>query len=478
MTAYLHQVHGTDFLVEKRRAALCDDMGLGKCKQSLDAVETIKAERVLIVSPNTVKQVWVNEIHKWLGKEDITVLEAKDGFDEREVKLKGDHRFTIVNWDLLGSRTSYDRDEFGKKIPVAVDPRHMLTLVKQKWDCIILDEAHRMRNRKSKAFEAVKTLVKIDPTVAVFVLTGTPIFNRPEELWPILHVINPKTYSGFHKWAQENCTMKMIPYSAWPQVVGVKDAKALKQSLTNIILRRTKDEVLDLPGKTYVPYEIDLYADHERLYEQMCKNAFVELEREGGVDVVEATSVLAQLTRLKQMCISPDLLQDKDTLKGAKADAALDLLDTSGDQKVVIFSQFAQAIKRLYGPVSKAYPTVVFTGEDPPAARSERIALFQDDPKIKVIMTTTQAGGVGVTLTSGSIVILLDLMWAPAMNAQAVDRVYRIGQSLPVTVYYVTARNTIEGYILKVLKDKEALFNSIIPEESIVRIARQALQEG
>lgn len=464
-----------------------DDMGLGKSAQSLRAMDEGDKERILIVCPNSLKYNWLRQIERWTEgsvvvvgsewserKQKYVSIYGADIFERREQQLLSKARFTIINYELIGSMTTWIRDEDGRKVAGAkhlVNARHLPTITKIKWDGIIFDEAHVMRNRKSKAFLAAKSIARdFNGKVAVYPLSGTPLFNRAEDLWPMLHLVDPKRYSSFWKFVEQYCNTYVTRYSPWPQVGSVIDADVLKEDLREHMIRRLKDEVLDLPAKSFVTLPVDLHPKHQLLYDEMEKESFVEI----GDQVIEAVNAVALMTRLKQMAISPDLLVEGcQTLTGAKTEAIMDIVAGLGDQKCVIFSQFAQVIKRLYPLVKKAVngKAVMFTGDNNIADRLEAVNSFQEGDT-EIIMTTTTAGGVGLDMYAGSVVIFVDLLWVPALNNQAVARVERIGQTKPMTIYVIVAQGTIEHRILEVLGQKEALFNAVIPVQHINKIAR------
>lgn len=481
---YEHQVEGIRWLTEDPRRALCDDAGLGKTLQTLTTLNNLGCKRILVLCPNMVRKAWRDQLKEWEPDSSFILVgegllnktkNVPDVFTQREAQIRSGARFTVMTYELTYTITAKAyfkqvKEESGTKAAkkAAIDWRHLDTILSIPWDALILDEAHKCKNRKGKTFEAVKLIVRKGKSLkAVIPLTANPILSKGEELWPILHLLRPDEYSSFWKWAEETCETAPDIWSGYKKVVGVKDPDGLKESLRHLILRRMKDECLDLPEKTFVHFPVTLEKSQRAQYNQMKKEFFVEFP-DGSA--IEAPNALARDVRLKQLAISPDLLVKlSEYLRGAKIDALEEILEMIGDQKFVIFSQFAQVIKRLVPIVNKVRPgTVFFTGEDAFAVREKAIDALQLG-SAPGCMTTFGAGGVGLTMTAASVVITMDLLWVPALNAQAIDRVYRIGQKNAVTVYNIVAEDTIEARVIEALERKDALFNAIIPEATILQ---------
>jgi len=481
MKQFDYQVTGSQFLIDNPASILGDDMGLGKTGQTLVALDKVGAKRVLIVCPNTVKQVWQDQIGEWLGdaaKADSVIIHGRDPYHKREEHLRAGKRFTIINLEGIGKRTVYEKDELGNKVAVNTEVRLLGVLEKVKWDAIIVDESHRIRNRKSKVFNAMRAIRRTHPQARVHLLTGTPILKEPEEIWTSLHILFPKQYTSFHRWANEECNMAFNPYSRWPEPVGIKDPEAFKARLGNVMLRRLKSDVLpDLPDKTFVNVDVHLNDEQRKMYRSMDKSMFIEL---AGKEI-DAVNPLAKQLRLRQISISPDIIDPgSDKITGAKIDAVIEICQSLGEQKAVIFSQFSTVIKRLSKRLQReGVKCVSFTGEDTAEHKHAVVAALQEQTQgPQVLLCTTQAGGVGLTMTAASVAIFVDLMWVPALNAQAVDRLHRIGQKSAVTVYNIRAINTVEWRVEQVLAQRSAMFDSLIPVNRVNWAIARVIQEG
>jgi SNF2 family DNA or RNA helicase len=224
MEQYPYQKTGTDFLVNTKRCILADDMGLGKTNEALCALKQVNAKRTLIMCPKTALSVWANsdpnnlgEIEKWLGW-DYTIIDG----DSRVWKVKQPTRITLISYSMLVGRgcpnTTLDE------------------MCKQPWDVIIFDEAHKLKNRKTKAFKNAKHLRHAVPAKYIFCVSATPVLNRPEELWPLLHMIDPKCYNSFWSWVNKYCITRPAWYHRWAtEIVSIANPKQLKADIGHLV---------------------------------------------------------------------------------------------------------------------------------------------------------------------------------------------------------------------------------------------------
>jgi SNF2 family DNA or RNA helicase len=472
---YHYQQTGRDFLLLSNRCILGDDMGLGKTIESLAAVDSSGNLPVLVIAPNTAKSVWADEISKWLP--DATYEVVGGDFKTVEKRLLSSQEYTIVNFEQVATQKVYSEIE-GKKVVTGEKPRHLPTILTRKYQTIIIDEAHSLKNRKSARFKAVCKIVRANPGAALYLLTGTPILNRVEELWALLHLIDPKTYSSFWKWAESVSTVTSVQHNKrghTHKVIGdPKDPGELKAALRKVMLRRLKEDVLtDLPPA--LPPQIiyvSLTGEQLKHYQTMRDRMYARVREDGEI---AATTVVAQIVRLKQLAVSHQLLDpESDILGGAKVDALLELIEGLGDQKALVFSQFSTAIKRLHTRLSEeGIKSVLFTGDTPQKERGGLVKQFQTDPETRLFLSTIQCGGQSLTLTAANVVIFLDEYWTPLINKQARDRAYRKGQTRPVSTLILRAENSIEGWISDLLKDKQDLFDQVVPVDRIIQAIRE-----
>jgi len=431
---YSYQKLGVKFLVNKKRVLLADEMGLGKTIQSLIACEMLNCnEGVLIVCPNNVKFIWAEEIEKWLKKKDYQVFNSNKSITFENKK------YNIINYEGL----RLEKFSF---------------LRKKCWSALILDEAHKIKNRK-----ALRTLaVKKNKNKYCFALTGTPMPNYPNELWSILNVLYPKIYTSYWRFFNEYVDYDVHFQLGFKIIKGAKNTNKLKKELQSIMIRRKKSQVLsELPPKTYQNWYAELAEKQRKYYNQMKEEMIVQFS---NLEVISAPIVLAQLIRLKQICISPYLLKDKTDVfaNSIKLEIISDILQEYKDDKIVIFSQFSKAIdilENLLQAISIQYSKITGDVKD----KEHEIKMFHSDlENVNVCIGTIQSMGIGIDLSCANYCFFLDKMWTPADNMQAEDRLHRIGQKKNVTIVSLIAKNTIEEYIEKKLKNKNLMNKEIL----------------
>ena len=426
---YPHQADGVAFLLSKKRVILADDMGLGKTRQAIVAMEAgVPEGKILVVCPASIKLNWKREIQLVDALAEVEVL----GVDQ---EITNDPRWVIVNYDIL--RKHADRLH-------AVD-----------WSGVILDEAHFIKNASQRTNHCLKLLgVQADahaPVIGpefVFLLTGTPMTNRPKDLFNLLRCVEHPAARSFLSFAKRYCDAYRNDYG-WV-TTGASNLDELNLLMKEVSIRRTKGEVLDLPPKirSWVPVDIS-----------GSKAAFNAVESflnwHAGADPSQPndTEFLARLTKVRT------------ALHKAKQKAVAERIRdvVASGEKVVVFTCFSDGIERHKKKLGDSAVTI--TGSDSPEQRMAAVDRFQDDDTVRVALCNIIAGGVGITLTAGTHVIFQDLDWVPANHAQAEDRCYRLGQTSRVTVEYFLAAGTLDGYISELLEQKMKLIAAVEAEE-------------
>ena len=442
---YPHQSDGVAFLLSKKRAILADDMGLGKTRQAIVAMETGCPEgTILIVCPASIKLNWKREILMVDDSASIEVL----GIDSTQTEAP---RWVIINYDILGKHAEHLR---------AIN-----------WSGILLDEAHFIKNASKRTNHCLKLLgVQADahaPVLGpdyVFLLTGTPMTNRPKDLFNLLRCVGHPAARSFLSFAKRFCDAYRNDYG-WV-TTGASNLDELNLLMKETSLRRMKDEVLDLPPKvrTWVPVDIST-----------SKAAFNAID--GFLSWYVGTDPSAPndrefLSRLTKV---------RTALHKAKFKAVSERVKdvVSAGEKVVVFTCFNDGIERHKKILGDQAVTI--TGSDTSANRTKAVDRFQSDPTVRVALCNIIAGGVGITLTAGTHVIFQDLDWVPANHAQAEDRCYRIGQENRVTVEYFHADGTLDAYIARLLEGKMALIAAVeaedVPDQSLLTEVQDALRQ-
>lgn len=442
-TLYEFQRAGVRFLVQARRAVLGDDMGLGKTAQAIFACEVI-SKRILVICPNTLKSYWSTEINKWAPNQYVSVLRGSHKKKKEIIEGFPEYGFLVINIE-------------------AVRGNLINNLFTAGWDTVIVDEAHSVKNRNSKQTKGVYLLAT--RAKYVYLLTGTPILNRVDELWSPLHILYPKQYPSFWAFVKKHTivyrrqirTPRGKYRTIWEIDGKPTQPKKLRAEIAPIFLRREKESVFpDMPPKIYQKVWLDMEGEQCRIYRDIEQTAMVEV---GDTTVVTA-GILAQLTRCKQVTVSPGLIGGKP--EGVKIDALIDILNGT-DQKVLVFSQFAKAVKLVSERLEvEGISHAVFVGETKEKDRDSIIKCFQDTPEIQVFLTTIQAGGVGITLTAASLVVFLDKQWTPATNEQAVDRTRPHLQKQSIQIIELLARESVDELIEKVLTGKISIIDAVI----------------
>ncbi len=439
---YAYQRHGALFAAKAGRCLIADDMGLGKTIEAIAVAEILArhagVERVLIVSPTSLKHQWQQEIEKFTDREAMVV----EGLLPRRAELYAAESFyKITNYDVI------HRD---------------LEMIR-RWqpELIILDEAQRIKNWKTRLAQTVKQL---DSPYAM-VLTGTPLENRLEELHSIVEFIDRFRLGPMFRFLDEHQHVDETG-----RVVGYRNLSKISKTLQPILLRRTKDQVLkELPERIEKRFFVPMtpqQMDHHVENGEIVAKIVAKWRRYGFLREVDQRRMQIALQRMRMSCNSTYLL-DQTTDHGMKADELTDLLsDVLEDPqaKVVIFSQWLRmhelVARRL---AARNWDHVMFHGRVPGPKRNGLIRRFKDDPNCRLFLST-DAGGVGLNLQNASAVVNLDQPWNPAVLEQRIGRVHRLGQQRPVRVVHFIARGTIEEGMLGLLAFKSAMFTGVLDE--------------
>jgi SNF2 family DNA or RNA helicase len=412
-----YQEEGARFLAERGRCILADEMGLGKTAMAIRAALLVGARDVLVVTKKSLIFNWRREIAAW-------------GQDAR------------TRWDV----TNYEQ--------VVLRPQRYTGV---RYDTLVVDEAAAIRNRKSKRSKAVRMLARRIPRV--WLLTGTPIVNGPWDLWPLLNAVDPKGYSSFWAFVDRHI---VTSHNGWGvQLLGVKDERAFLEEISPVVLRRTK-ELLGLPPLSYEEVYVPLCPVQGRIYRDL-RQDFLAVVAPGRL--VVTPSVVALITRLRQVCCSPALIGGPD--ESSKTEAVMDLLeDVLPTGKALVFSAFAEYVKLLAARFSDAgWEPAVITGDASEAERVHAVERFNGDRACRVLVGTIKAMGVGLNLQAASTVIFADREWTPAANEQAVGRAYRRGQTGPVHVASLIAPGTVEDFVRRKLEEKAS--HAAVLEEAL-----------
>jgi len=437
---YPYQRAGAIFAARTGRCLIADDMGLGKTVQAIAASEilarTVGLGRVLIVSPTSLKHQWEREIQKFTDRETIVV---EGLFARRAQRYAADSFYKITNYDVVCRDLEMIR---------AWQP-----------ELIILDEAQRIKNWKTRTAQSVKQL----ESEYAFVLTGTPLENRLEELHSIVEFVDRFRLGPMFRFLAEH---QHVNESG--RVVGYRNLSKISRTLEPILIRRTKERVLpELPERMekrfFVPMTPQQVKHHEENRE-IVGRIVQKWKRYGFLSEVDQRRLMIALQNMRMSCNSTYLL-DKKTDHGVKADEMIDLLSDileDPEAKVVVFSQWVRMHELLQNRLKKKrLGHVVFYGGVPGPQRKKLIQQFKEDPHVRLFLST-DAGGVGLNLQNAHVVVNLDQPWNPAVLEQRIGRVHRLGQHRPVRVIHLIAQGTIEEGMLSLLGFKTAMFAGVL----------------
>ena len=422
-----YQLDGYRWLSQRARAGagacLADDMGLGKTMQVLALMIELQAEGPhLVVCPVSVTSHWRDQAQRFAPTLRPLLYEGKD-----RARLLDD----LSPGDLL--ICSY---------------RVMLQDIEQLraplWNVALLDEAQMIKNPHAQTSEASFTL-KARTRIAT---SGTPVENRAAELWSIFRFLNPGLLGSL-----PNFTRRFEGLNRASQ-------RQLRRAVSPFLLRRTKAQVLtELPPRTEVSLMVDLSPAERALYEVERREATEAIESPGGT-----FRTLAFLTRLRQACCHPRLLLDQSDLGSAKLAAFFELFEDlrSGRHRCLVFSQFTRLLDLLEAElVRRSVAFQRLDGSTPVAERRRRVDAFQAGTG-ELFLISLKAGGTGLNLTAADYVVHLDPWWNPASEDQASDRVHRIGQTRPVTIYRLIARDTVEEKVVQLHGHKRELAQALL----------------
>jgi SWI/SNF-related matrix-associated actin-dependent regulator 1 of chromatin subfamily A len=412
-----HQVEGAAFLLGPGRGAiLADEMGLGKTRQAIVAADALGGD-VLVVCPAGLRLNWARELRLALGSADVHVADGRD---------LGSARWTIMSYDMV--------------------KRHHARLLERSWRVAILDEAHYIKNRTSQRTRLLvggdgkrglpegRVRGVLGRAERVFLLTGTPLTSRPLDLFPLLQAIEHPLGDDLMAFAGRYCAAFYTGFG-W-DLKGASNLDELHERLSDVLLRRVKEQVLELPPKlrTYMPVEVDLAAYRQVWRDHVARSK--QRRRRGK------RGLLAEIAKLRHAAAL------------AKIPAALALVEdmVAQGEKVVVFTAYQAVVDAFVGRFQGQ--AVRVTGRMGNKAREASVEAFQQDDAVRVFVGNLKAAGVGITLTAARQVVFTDYSYVPADHLQAEDRPCRIGQRDAVTVTYLSAVGTLDEEVEQLLAHK------------------------
>ena len=437
---YAYQVRGAIFMACRGRCILGDDMGLGKTIETMAAVELLARERgirrVLVVAPASVKYQWESEIRKFTGRP-VQLIEGLK--NAREELYAQDTFYRLVNYEQV--------------------VRDLEAMNAWRPDLVVLDEAQRIKNWESKTSRAVKKL----RSRYAFVLTGTPLENKLEELYSIVQFVDDRRLGPAFQFLHEH---RVLDDDG--NLQGYRNLDRIREKLAPILLRRTRAEVLgQLPARTDNTVYVELSDAQRGPYEDQ-RTTLARLLQKSVLTELDRKRILACIVNLRMLCDSTFLF-DKQTNVSPKLDEFAELIQelvAAGGHKAVVFSQWEMMLVKAAEVLERlGVGYAVLHGGVPGKDRRDLLERFKQDGTCRVFLST-DAGGTGLNLQAADTVVNLEVPWNPAVLEQRIARVHRMGQERPVRVVNFVTRGSIEERVLKAIEMKRSLFAGVFDGDS------------
>ena len=499
-----HQEEAIKFLVSKKKAILANDMGSGKSSSAIVAALEGGFKHILIISPASVKTSWHRELSRYVDEDEITIVNGSKWDDAK---------FTIINYEILKNfyevptetvkKRELDLNEKGQLIHTYKDVEIVSRktsvidkamsnsqLFQSKFDLIIIDEAHRLSNTTSGIYKIVSDLVKRSNPDGIFELTGTPITNDNKNLYNLLKIIGHRVTEDWEYYMKRYCGAKTYfnpkekkaitsvfcsdhKKSTWYDLSDEEkkeleellakrckkfwtfpestNSEELSEIIKTCYLRREKTEFVPLPPKEILVKSYKLTKAERESYEKVW---------DGYVKNIPEGTNLEKYKAITEGIILRQWLADNMIRRSISL--ANKIIKNGG--KVVIFCSFDNEIDKLkdaFGDIA-----VYHNGKLTPKKKDEAVDRFQNDENIKIFIGNIESASVGITLTAGNNVIFNSVSFVPGINWQAEDRVHRIGQDKPCTIYYQTFEDTYLDRMTEIITGKSMNIKTVIKIEN------------
>ena len=515
----MHQKEGVKFLLARKKCVLADDMGYGKTATLAVAAIEGNFDAVLVICPASIKTNWKKELMWYVPERDITIIESyldknkaelekylgykegKSGLSvaelQKEAKESGkweENRFVIVNYDILSEFYEIPVSRSKENIEGAYQNSPLLQYIDGKKALIIIDEAHRLSNTTSDRYKIIRDLIKRGKPDSIYLATGTPITNNPENYFNLLQIIGDPVADDREYYMKRYCAAIEVPRdgrerakrdaiskkftanrgkSNWYELTdaekdelreivkksvrmltipnGESNLEELKDRTSHIYLRRVKEDLQDLPNKTVheLFYDLDMgqLMEYNRLWEEY-EAAQLEADPTKDLNKELLEGAIYRKYLSNQMVPNTIKLADSFIEKG---------------EKVVIaccYDEELYTLKEYYGD-----RCVIYNGKVSAKDKDKNIEKFSNDPNIMVFIGNIQAAGVGITLLASHVLIFNNISFVPGDNLQMQDRIYRIGQTKDVDIYYQIFKDTQYEKMWNIVLRKSLVINQIVKKE-------------
>ena len=454
------QKAGIKYMCERKNTLLADSMGLGKTIEIIGYMNiNPDVKKVLIICPASLRLNWLKELNKWLINKNLTMSVIKGGVNYTDADI------VIINYDVVDD--------------------HYETISKIEWDLLVCDEAHYMKNYKAKRTQHIvgyynsknpeKSIAPINAKRNIFA-TGTPILNRPIELWTLAHFLDRKMFSSVIYFKKRYCGSEQTRYGTTSN--GATNTKELQEKLrSTIMIRRLKEDVLkELPPKTRQVIEIpangcaslikkeqDMYSKHQEVIETL--RVAVELAKASDDinDYIEAVNALKSASSVA----FTEMAKIRHEIGIAKIPYVIEHIHNAleSSNKIVVFGWHNDTISAIENQFKDICVKIV--GDTTLEKREEAVTKFQTDDNVKLFIGNIKAAGVGITLTASSHVIFAEAEWVPSNLTQAEDRTHRIGQTENVLIQHLVLEGSLDSYMVQTVVEKQAIIDKILDNYEI-----------
>lgn len=490
---YKHQIDFIKYALDRQNRGynsgflLADDPGLGKTLQACNLALINKEQKgfkhcLIICCINSSKFNWYADISKHTNGAYVPYILGSRYRRDGSIKYldSADKLYDLETLSGFGAKVNSELPYFlicnieclryrqGKRFPIT---EALISLINSgEINMIVIDEIHKNASpSSSQGKQIIKIKEKSTLPVMWLPMTGTPIVNRPTDVYLPMMLVDAHNYTNYYFWCKQFCV-----YGGYgdKEIIGYKNIPMLKGIVQNNMLRRLKTNVLDLPDKIYCDEYVENTPVQRQLYKDTREGLFADKFK-----ILSSLNPLAMMMKLRQINGSPELVDpsialDKNYIKkNAKFARMLELVEdiTSRGEKVIIYSNWVEPLRTLYKFINKQYDVACFTGTMKEDIREQHKHKFMTDPNCKILLGTIGAAGTTHTFTAANNVIFLDEPWTATDKLQAIDRVHRIGATKTINIYTLITRDTIDEIVHNILYTKEGVANYIVDNKLDVK---------
>ena len=465
------QKEGVKFLLSNKKCILADGMGSGKSLQSIVASICTNVDKILIICPASVKSTWKRELMYYVDEKDITIVNGNNWGETT--------KFTIINYDILDNFYTVPTENVLEEVVTKDENNNIVTkivtktkkstkkavieecmknsrLFQEKFGCVIVDEVHRMVNNKSIRYQVIDDLFKRTRPPFRFLLTGTPMTNKPMNLYYILKLIDAEVTNDYQFYVKRYCGGKEMKLRTGKKILIANDATnldELKEKIKHIYIRRLLSQMTDMVKKNIEVKEYDLNEKQTTRYNELW-DEYVKAQEEKGNNDSEAYRQLVEGTIIRQY-LAKEMIPNTIHL-------AEEIIDNG--EKVIISCTYTEEVNELKKYFNKI--AVVYDGKMTSKQKDKSEYEFMNNPKIKVFIGQIDSASVGLTLTAATKLIFNSFSFSSHVLKQMEDRIYRLTQTKDVTCYYQVFTDSISQHVYNTVLKKELMANTIIKSEN------------